>query len=421
MSALDYAIQSNNVHKVKRLLACGATYEYETLVRSLSSSSTSPEEISRKCVIAKMMLSDCINNAEFQQSDDIGVLLCMASVRGDEKTIVSQLQRASLNFTDEITYTSSILMAALNSIDVIRSLETSGCVLSEDHLISAISSGNYEVAIYLQQKMISSLSALRLAVQYGQSELTRTFMDFSEKSNNLNSNNYVELDSLLVSAVESGDVNTVQAIIEYGTSYTPDVLYLALQKAIYTDNQDILSFLINEIGCDINYYSTGQMSLLEFAIYHGNYEMFLLLALNDSIILEDSNTYLDAAIIKNNNGVLQHLLEIGIDPNIENPSDNPLIEAIRRGNMDAINLLLEAGADINLKLIYPPTPNEGNEEKFIYPIHEAAKNFSSRILARLIESGADIHLVDSKGRSPLDLAVTSYNYEVIEGELVSVK
>lgn len=416
LSALDYAIMCNDTHKVERLLSHDAVYDTDTLIRSLTTyhDSQDPDSIFRKLQVAEMLLSNFIQSGIGELAEKEDIALCLATVKGDCSSAISYLQSSKLNFAEEIPYTASILISALNNIDVLKALETTNCALLTDHLISAISYGNYDVSIYLQEKLVSSIEALRLAVQFGQAKLTQYFLTLSDKSGVITPFDYTELDTLLVSAVKSKNLDVVRILCEYGEQYSPDAFYHALQAAVLSDQQTILSYLINEIGCDINYHSEGQMSIFETAICHGNYDVFLLLTQVKSLNLAENNTYLYSAVMKGNNKALQHLLNMGIDPNGGNPFYNPLVEGIKRGNLEAINLLIAAGADVNKKLDYSGNTAEGFVESFSYPIHEAAQSLSSNVLQTLIDSGAQTDVVDSDGNTPLDIALASHNVEILE-------
>jgi hypothetical protein len=71
LSALDYAARSNNVHKVKRLLSCGANCSEDVLIRGLTTyhNSQDLDTISRKLQVANLLI------ASFMQSNtaDLGL------------------------------------------------------------------------------------------------------------------------------------------------------------------------------------------------------------------------------------------------------------------------------------------------------------------------------------------------------------
>ncbi len=62
-----------------------------------------------------------------------------------------------------------------------------------------------------------------------------------------------------------------------------------------------------------------------------------------------------------------------------------------------VKVLLDAGADPNVLM--------GNEQR---PLHAAVKSGHPGIVKALISKGADIHSLDSLGRSPLVLALSGH-------------
>ena len=82
----------------------------------------------------------------------------------------------------------------------------------------------------------------------------------------------------------------------------------------------------------------------------------------------------------------------------------PLLYASRDGRMDATRMLLDAGADINLR--------DANE---ITPLIAAITNNHPDVARYLIERGADIKAVDWYGRTPLWAAVETRNMDKDNG------
>ena len=92
--------------------------------------------------------------------------------------------------------------------------------------------------------------------------------------------------------------------------------------------------------------------------------------------------------------VLQHLLDLGVDPNLQNDiGETPLHEALGHNNTEAVRLLLDRGAD------HSKQDNYGNA-----PLH-VARNVSCMEL--LLDRGADLHVQNSRGYTPLHAADTA--------------
>jgi ankyrin repeat protein len=110
-----------------------------------------------------------------------------------------------------------------------------------------------------------------------------------------------------------------------------------------------------------------------------------------------------SAVVENDLASLQQLLADGLDPNLPDEEGNALLAlAAREGQLEAAQLLLENGADINgtVSVGSPPYPGE-NETA----LSEAAKNNHPELVELLLENGADPNIVDTKiGLAPINWA-----------------
>ena len=96
------------------------------------------------------------------------------------------------------------------------------------------------------------------------------------------------------------------------------------------------------------------------------------------------------------------MLESGVDPNSRDKYQlTGLTRAARKGQLDAITLLLESGADVDLDDV------RGRTALF----HAVCFNHAETV-DRLIESGANVNPVDSHGWTPLDMARSEKNTEI---------
>ena len=74
-------------------------------------------------------------------------------------------------------------------------------------------------------------------------------------------------------------------------------------------------------------------------------------------------------------------------------SERALLEAARKGNIEAVKQHLAAGTDVNAKVKSGSTP-----------LHFAALNGRKVIVELLIAKGADVNAKDEDGETPLDQA-----------------
>lgn len=95
---------------------------------------------------------------------------------------------------------------------------------------------------------------------------------------------------------------------------------------------------------------------------------------------------------------IKKLMQSGIDVEARNSRGfTPLHEAIWGGKQEIVKLLLEGGANVNA-----PINTQGLDWA---PLHEAARFGFNGIIDMLLEKGADINSRNTKGRTPLDIAV----------------
>ena len=94
------------------------------------------------------------------------------------------------------------------------------------------------------------------------------------------------------------------------------------------------------------------------------------------------------------------VLLVGCGPSA---SERALLEASRKGNIEAVKQHLAAGADVNAKVKTGSTP-----------LHFAAGYGRKEIVELLIAEGADVNAKKNSGRTPLDHAITGKHPETAD-------
>ncbi|HEX6322367.1 MAG TPA: ankyrin repeat domain-containing protein [Vicinamibacterales bacterium] len=151
----------------------------------------------------------------------------------------------------------------------------------------------------------------------------------------------------------------------------------ALHWAVYAEDAEMTAALIRA-GANVNVRNTYGVSPLAIAARHGN-----------------------AAII-------EQLMKAGADPNDTlhyiNADETPLMHAARSGKVDAVNLLLLSGAQVNAR-------ESWNGQT---ALHWAAAEGHGAVVEALIAGGADI-------RHPSNARSTPFLFAVRKGDMRSVK
>lgn len=117
-------------------------------------------------------------------------------------------------------------------------------------------------------------------------------------------------------------------------------------------------------------------------------------------------TALEVAIRIQDVPSVKALLEAKVDTEISGRGTSPLSRAVIFKNLDIIELLLDAGADMNARLRNPTHSST--------LLGYSVETGNSDLLVDLIERGADANIGDSLGWTPLMHAVRSKNWEMIE-------
>ncbi|XP_062609750.1 ankyrin repeat and SOCS box protein 8-like isoform X1 [Saccostrea cucullata] len=180
-----------------------------------------------------------------------------------------------------------------------------------------------------------------------------------------------------------------------------------LHYATLANRSDVVNLCI-ENGADVNHQTSSGKTALMYAVQEKN--LAIVQAIVDAgadVSLKDvkGGTALEICLLSGgrtaNTDIVKALLQAGSDPNAENLyKATPLMLAAGTGQLEVINLLLDAGADIN---------HEDNKGKTAFHIScEHTRSIQIKTSRLLLSRGADVNHKDRAGKTQLDLA-TQYN------------
>ncbi|KAF8454413.1 hypothetical protein BGX38DRAFT_1173630 [Terfezia claveryi] len=108
--------------------------------------------------------------------------------------------------------------------------------------------------------------------------------------------------------------------------------------------------------------------------------------------------------------IIQRLLAAGADPNRKNPQDckDPLFVASSKGSLEAVQLLVEAGAEVNHHDI-----NQQSDTLFESPLIAAVQAGAVDVARYLLSVGADVNAKASSGHTPLHAAVFARHHGIV--------
>lgn len=177
-----------------------------------------------------------------------------------------------------------------------------------------------------------------------------------------------------------------------------------LVRAVENGNMKLVLDLLRG-GADVNFRDEDDpyITPLIAAIEHENIILTKLLLLVGADPNLDTQTFtpLIMAIYKKFDDAVNLLLEYNADVNVMSQDDNtPLIEAVRQGNLNLIKILMERGADMNVE-----------DFEGINAIYASVQNNHLEILKFLHESGGSLYSDD--GESIIYVAVSNGGYEII--------
>jgi ankyrin repeat protein len=183
--------------------------------------------------------------------------------------------------------------------------------------------------------------------------------------------------------ITSGDLNALNAVLKQNPALAkkptshhvsplmlscyykkPEVTEFLLQyveevnlfEAVAAGKYDVVSKLVSKYPEAINYYAEDGFTPLGLACYFGQYEIARHLVIQDAEVnLASSNGFnifpIHSAVAGDHTDIASLLIECGANVNVKQAYGvTPLHSAAQNGNIDMLILLLESGADVNVKM-----------------------------------------------------------------------
>ena len=214
----------------------------------------------------------------------------------------------------------------------------------------------------------------------------------------------------------------------------PNVVYgdgtTALHWASYHNSSEAADNLLSS-GADVNATTDLGVTPLWLAAENGSIEMVEALieaGADPSIQLLSGETTVMAAAQTGNGAVVRTLLEAGGDPNVAvTREQTALMWASGRGHSDVVAALIDHGADLNARSEIREHYVKSEKEQDSHPDYKywtelggntplifAARSGDLRSVQLLVDAGADVNQLSAFGTSPMIMAIHGSNTEALE-------
>jgi ankyrin repeat protein len=225
----------------------------------------------------------------------------------------------------------------------------------------------------------------------------------------------------LIYAVSVNNVDEVRNLLKRNENpnelfYSPAYEAAPLQEAVKRGNIRAAKYLI-EHGADVNL-KANDKTAIEMAVLRNDLNMVVLLVSHRAYLYWPN--ILEYSVRERDNAVLKYLLDNGAAarnvPNARRGADYALIKACKLGNIEAMRLLIKAGANVEVidskgrgLLFYAAERNDVAVLEFIFPYNQRMLN-----------------TVDDDGFTPLMIAVERNNihgakFLVLKGAYIDVQ
>ena len=374
--------------------------------------------------------NDAIQNILVDIASRSGVLGLLCLSDDEQKSLLSKFETLSekmsslikknINYIEWNGRTALIEAALKGKADLVKLLIRYGANLNEDLLIVVINGNKDEAEALLKHgaavdvKNKKEKTALMIAAGKGNEEIVELLLeygaavDMKDKYGN----------TVLIIAADRGNKKIVCLLLERDAKMDEQAKNgaTALIAAAFKGRVDAVSLLL-EKGADIKLKNKEEETALD-------------LASGDSVkkILKQAETD-DAfltAVKGGNKDEVEKLLDVGANINEQDKDGlTALMAAASKGRVDVVSLLLENGADIKLKNKEEETALDFARIGLIKEIIlrqvvlnrgllNTVKESKKGEVANWLNQGAQVNVKDDRGRTPLMVAAYCGNEEIVE-------
>lgn len=203
----------------------------------------------------------------------------------------------------------------------------------------------------------------------------------------------------------AGTEESIASFVTEEPVQSSPVSWEPLFEAVRQENIEELRDLLSK-GASLATWNGEDRTPLEVAVDSGNLAMVELLLKSEAVRVPSGfmNAALILAVARGEREMTELLLERGADVNVKGSlGQTPLHRAVDSENVGLARLLLERGADVNAE-------DHGRET----PLHRAVHSANTELTELLLERGADVHAKDRWEKTPLVGAVSQGNIEQVK-------
>ena len=217
---------------------------------------------------------------------------------------------------------------------------------------------------------------------------------------------------VLEDACKNGDLNQVTVLIDQGAPLEAKIGRLQVTPLMVACTKDLeLTRLLLRKGAKLDVTDAEGNTALNLACHQVKTDCALALldaGANPNLANQRGETPLINAAGDENDVLVTALLAHHANPDENTPFGSALTWAIYCNRITAVQLLLDAGADVNL--VPPPRPRGSTYA----PLHAAASTGNLPIMEMLFARRATIDLLDSRDMSPLMAAADAGQAEAVQ-------